>query len=301
MTSCAFLTGYVWRKQQSLIKRKSPQIRRFDLPGCRAATSGDANLHRSPTCAARIQPLSMRICVSSRISLRISGETRLAAAGLGRTTPSLSSIDIGRNFEPPIGGLPKTCLYLFSTIIMAAFSASVPPTVGMTMSCAYSSARSILSQLPMGSSSSLRLSGTPAALLVSVIPAITAVSSPELSSVGSPSSSSHPVGIGMMTASTSNSTVLDNPSCLAGTITGTSSIPAGWCELPPHTSTKCPPAEPQRTLFCLSTAASSGEQTSVLAPVSSRAVALTSTPFGHWTLNTTSKKRISLAMISIAD
>ena len=83
--SCAFLTGYVCRKQQSFTKGKSPRIRRSDLPGCLAETSGYANLHRSPILAALIQPYSMRICVSSDLFEDLrgdAGETRLAATVL---------------------------------------------------------------------------------------------------------------------------------------------------------------------------------------------------------------------------
>ena len=79
--------------------------------------------------------------------------------------PCLSSTLIGRSFEPPIGGLPKMCLNLFSTICWPPSPHRiVPPTVGMIMSCSRSSARSILSQVSKGSPSSFRLSGTPAAL-----------------------------------------------------------------------------------------------------------------------------------------
>ncbi len=73
----------------------------------------------------------MRIGVSSWISFRISGDTRPAVAGLGENG-ALLEFDAHRSkllssFEPPIGGLPKMCFNLFSTICMAAFSASDRP------------------------------------------------------------------------------------------------------------------------------------------------------------------------------
>ena len=188
---------------------------------------------------------------------------------------------------------------------IAACSASVPPTSGITISVAcavatHSPGSSLpkFSQSSTGSSSKLLSAANFSGLLA---PKITAAKSPESNSEGKPISIPGPdnsscPGISMMQASMSRCSLRGSPSWRELTAIGTVRKPVGRTELAPQTSTYAPPLADHCTLFDFSALAGLGQTTSVFAAVSNRAMVTTSSPLGHSTTTLTSRSALVSAM-----